>query len=172
MNIITRTLFKHRLLHPTLSSYRSQDEHVSDEDSDDELRASVSESHDSARSDFEPAAVVIDDDNEKALELVEEQTAPARARRPMMATGTRRPAPRQLPQIHQAQRTIVVTAKSKHKVGFTSEWLEDFIWLRPVKDEEGEVVGMQCSLCRQHDARSVQNKKYNLEECTCNCISP
>ncbi|CAH1274501.1 Hypp5318 [Branchiostoma lanceolatum] len=50
--------------------------------------------------------------------------------------------------------------ESKHNIGWDKDWLKKYTWLVPVCSETGEVMGMLCNTCRQHNKLQWNGEMY------------
>ena len=59
-----------------------------------------------------------------------------------------------------------LTVTNKHKVGYSASWTTDFPWHVPVYDTsstESTVVGLLCSLCKQHNTKQRNTAELGLQ---------
>ena len=59
---------------------------------------------------------------------------------------------------------------AKYAIGYNSEWERDYSWLQVVRNAEGTVTGMLCTLCKRHNTKNKYNQKAIWNETPCVCL--
>ena len=55
----------------------------------------------------------------------------------------------------------------KHAIGYKSTWEADYSWLSPVRNSEGDVVGMLCDVCKKHKTKNKYNQSAVWSKVPC-----
>ena len=56
--------------------------------------------------------------------------------------------------------------KGKHAPGY-KEWEHEFTWLKPIRNENSQVVRLICELCKQHKRKNKFNQSTVWNETPC-----
>ena len=60
--------------------------------------------------------------------------------------------------------------KGKHAPGYKTEWKREFTWLEPVRNENSQVVGLICELCKRHKRKNKFNQSTVWSETPCSTV--
>ena len=61
-------------------------------------------------------------------------------------------------------------AKGKRSPEYKEEWKREFHWLEPVRNESGQVVGLNCKLCRWHKRKNRFNQSTVRSKTPCTTV--
>ena len=60
--------------------------------------------------------------------------------------------------------------KGKHAPGYKKGWEHEFTWLEPVRNENSQVVGLICELCKRHKRKNKFNQSTVWSETPCSTV--